>query len=171
MTTFPDVTRVEEIMITDIITVSDTDKMDEVARVFKASCINFAPVLNQSEVCVGVITSHDIARYEATRAEVENEFKHGYFFDRARYGDGTGADIPRLRFDDVGVHMTKSLEVANLDDPLARVARKMCDEHIHHVVILDREQRLIGMLSALDVLSHIFDTPIGRKTRPGETLQ
>ncbi|MEL7499489.1 MAG: CBS domain-containing protein [Planctomycetota bacterium] len=158
-------TRVSEVMVTNVITVKTADKMEEVARLFEQQDINAAPVVDSSGRCLGIITNHDIAEYESTRVDLENECRHGVSFDLARYGIGTIPRLPGRNFDDVGFHMTKHLVTAAADDGLSRVAESMCRQHIHHVIVLDEEKRVRGMLSALDILGQILGVPVCRQAK------
>lgn len=155
-------TRVEDVMITAIVTVADTDKMEEVAQLFKEQDIHAAPVLGQTGNCVGIITSHDLVEYESVRKGVQNELNHGTNFDMAHYGSGASLRLPGLYFDEVGFHMTKRLETANVDDPLSRVAKNMCKKHRHHVLVLDEDNKPIGMLSSLDLLGFVIGEAVCR---------
>lgn len=155
-------TRVEEVMITSILTVDEMDKMEEVATLFKEKDINAAPVLDKSSKCVGIVTSHDLAEYESIRKVMQNELVHGKTYNMAHYGAGAEFRLPGQYFDEVGFHMTKVLETANPQDPLSRVAKQMCAKHIHHVLVLDENKKLLGLLSSLDVLGFVIGEPVGR---------
>lgn len=66
-------------------------------------------------------------------------------------------------FDEVGFHMGKLHEQIKADDCLDIVARRMCRKHIHHVVVLDEQQRPVGLLSTLDLLGILIEEPVCRK--------
>jgi CBS domain-containing protein len=151
-------------MVTTLITVQETDKMEEIAQVFKEKDIHAAPVLNKLGKCVGIITSHDLVEYESVRRAMQKELNHGNGFDLAHYGSGVNFRWPGLCFGEVGFHMTKQIEPASVDDPLSRVARVMCSKHRHHVLILDEEGKPIGMLSSLDLLGFVIGEPVCRSS-------
>ena len=155
-------TRVEDVMITALISVLETDKMEEVVKVFDAQDIHAAPVLNKHGECVGIITSHDIVEYESVRRETQNELRHGKAFDLAHYGSNLEVRWPSPCFDEVGFHMSKQIDSANPSDSLSFVAKLMCAKHRHHVLILDNAAKPIGMLSSLDVLGFITGEPVRR---------
>jgi len=155
-------TRVEEVMITTILVVNETDKMEDVATLFKTKDINAAPVVDSKGSCIGIVTSHDLVEYESVRKAMQNELNHGMNYNMAHYGDGAEFRLPGQFFDEVGFHMTKALETASPQDPLSRVAKKMCSKHIHHVLVLDETKKLLGMLSSLDVLGFVIGEPVCR---------
>lgn len=160
-------TRVDEVMVTALSTVQETDKMDDVARLFDEQDIHAAPVLTKQGKCVGIITSHDIVEYESERQAMQNELRHGKPFDMAHYGSGLGVHWPWLRFGEVGYHMSKQIEPANPNDTLSRVAKVMCSKHRHHVLVLDDAGKPIGMLSSLDLLGFITGEPVCRTASCG----
>lgn len=161
-------TRVENAMVTGIVTVIETDKMEKVSGIFQHHDINAAPVVDQDGRCVGIISSHDIVEYEARRKEMSRMLA-----DKPRLGLGVCWDVgmyrlPGFLFDEVGFHMSKLHEQIKADDCLDQVARRMCRKHIHHVVVLDVHQKPIGLLSTLDLLGLLIDETVCRKAKCGE---
>jgi CBS domain-containing protein len=155
-------TRVEEAMNPSVQVVQETDRMEDVAKIFEREDINAAPVVDQQGSCVGIITSHDLVEYEATRDEMKSELNRGTPFDIAHYCGGVEIRIPGRHFDEAGFHMTKTVMTAEAESPLSQAARTMCRKHIHHVVILDAKAKPVGILSALDILGHIVGEPVSR---------
>ena len=156
-------------MVTDLISVKETDSMEHVAKVFKEDDINAAPVTNELGTCVGIITSHDLVEYESVRKAIQTEMNRGLVYDIAHYGSGMDIKLPGLHFDEASSHMTKTFQTASVDDSLALVARNMCARHIHHVLILDESERAIGLLSSLDILAFATGEPVYRSvTHPVE---
>lgn len=155
-------TYVKDVMVTNLVTVGPADKMEDLAKVLEKNDINSAPVVDESGVCIGIITNHDLAEYEASRVEIATELKHGYYFEQARYGDGPPVKFPGICFNEVRCHMTKTIESAKPDDPVSKVARTMLKKHIHHIVVLDDQRDLLGMVSSLDILGHILGEPVFR---------
>ena len=161
-------TRISEVMTSLVLTANATDQMENLARVFEEQDINAAPVVDESGKCVGIITSHDLVEFEAARQLMQNEISHGYYYNLAHYGDGASEAIPGLNFNEVGFHMTKTLETVGHDEPLSSAARKMCQKHIHHLIVLDQDQKPAGILSTLDILGHLLGEPITRDNKSNQ---
>lgn len=157
-------TRVEELMTTNVITIRETDKMQRVAKLFESSDINAAPVVNREGTCVGVFTSHDLVEFEAVRREYTKQLSCGSVYGVTNYLNDEKYRMPGLHFDEVSFHMTTQVQSACVDDPLSAVARRMCQNHIHHVVVLDDQRKPIGFLSALDLLAFVVGEPVQRST-------
>ena len=164
-------TPIADVMTSVVLTTKATDQMEEVARVFEEQDINAAPVVDESGKCVGIITSHDLVEFEAARKLMQNEISHGYYYNLAHYGDGTSDRVPGLHFNEVGFHMTKALETVGDQEPLSLAARKMCQKHIHHMIVLDDDQKPAGILSSLDILAHLLGEPIVRANKSGKSVE
>ena len=155
-------TPVKDVMTKSVITVRPKDKIDTVAKLFKGHNVNAAPVVNDADVCVGIITSHDLVEYESIRIEAENYAQRGHGFDMAHYGDARQRLAVQHPIDEVALQMSTNVETTELDSPLSQAARTMCQKHIHHLVVLDGDKRLVGILSSLDILGHILGEEIGQ---------
>lgn len=155
-------TRVKDVMVTTLITVQETDRMDEVAKLFEDQAIHAAPVLTKLDKCVGVITSHDIVEYQAKRKAMQKELGRDNALNIANYRYGIDMTLPGHHFEEVGFHMSKKIDPASPDDSLSRVAKEMCSKHRHHVLVLDEHEKPIGMLSSLDLLAFVTGEPVCR---------
>ena len=148
----------------NVITVSPTDKIEIVARLFDEQEINAAPVVDGFGKCIGVITSHDVVRFEADRNVVEQQCKGGFAFD-LKDRDGSTRGLVGRPFDEVAYHMSRDFESIGGLEPLSRAARLMCNKHLHHVITLDDAGRPLGILSSLDILGQILGVPVLRTKR------
>ncbi|MEM7452989.1 MAG: CBS domain-containing protein [Planctomycetota bacterium] len=158
-------TRVEDVMNTVSLTVDPGCRMDKVARLLDEHDVNAAPVVDQRGVFLGIITSHDVVEFESTRAEMQTELNHGYQYNLARYGSGSPLRIPGQHFNEAGFNMTRTVKTADPADPVSSAARKMCSSHVHHIVVLDSEEKPVGILSSLDILGLILGEPVCRSPR------
>lgn len=155
-------TRVEDVMSSTVFSVAPTDKIENVAKILEKHDVNAAPVVDSDNVCLGIITSHDMVEFEAMRREVESRARHGQAFDLAHYGDGDSASNLGRPIDEVAHHMSTNVETVGVDSPLSRAARTMCQKHIHHLIVVDDANHPVGVLSSLDILGHLLGEPITR---------
>jgi CBS domain-containing protein len=152
-------------MVTDIVTVAETDTMEEVSKLFEQQDVNAAPVVDQDHNCVGIITSHDIVEYEAQRQSMATAMGGASGIGLGNFWDKDKFRLSGFLFGEVGFHMSKLQEQVGMDDCLDTVARSMCKRHIHHIVVLDAFQKPIGLLSSLDLLGILIDQPVCRSLR------
>ena len=86
MTTSIDINTVsvKEAMSPATFTVTQTDKLDEVARIFEENGVHSAPVVDSVDRCVGIITSSDLVRFQSKLAEVNAQLDHGLSYEVVR---------------------------------------------------------------------------------------
>lgn len=158
-------TRVDEVMTEVVFTIGPREKMVAAATLFEKNDVNAAPVVDPNGVCIGILTSHDVVEYESVRIKVMDHLDQGLGFDLGHYGDGQSVLLSRLPIDEVGIQMTTKVSTVEPHTPLSQAARTMCAQHIHHLVILDEGKRPVGILSSLDILSHLTGEPLIRHGR------
>lgn len=117
-----------DVMIKDVISVSETTPLKEVARMFVEKKITGAPVLNAGGELVGVISETDIIRKT----------------------NNIGAWSPTM----AGQIMTKPAVTVAPDDSLQRVCEMMYDRRIHRVVVAEGT-KIKGILTSMDILRAI----------------
>ena len=154
-------TRVEEVMVTKIVAVCADYKMERIARIFEEHDINAAPVVDDSGKCLGIITSHDLVEYESRKTAINKTIGESKYSVKI-FNTEEMFRAPGNRYDEVGFHMSTSLETVSVDDPLTKVARRMCAQHIHHIIVIDELRRPIGFLSSLDLLGFLIGESVCR---------
>jgi CBS domain-containing protein len=149
---------VSDLMQRNPLVVGVTDQVSDVAKRFQHHGINSAPVVDAEGICVGLITSRDLVRFEAMRQALENRWHRGDKFDSARYDNGLPPG--QLQYDQVGSLMTKQFHAISAGVALVDAVTVMYNEHQHHLLILDGLGKPYGILSSMDILGYL----IGRRT-------
>src|SRR5262249_60242670 len=65
------------------------------------------------------------------------------------------ADAELLPVDQVAVHMTRDPVTVSPTTDIADLARRMLDAHIHRVIVVDAENRPVGIISSTDILAAV----------------
>lgn len=117
-----------DVMIKDVITVTDSTPLKDVARMFVEKKITGAPVVNAEGQLVGVISETDIIRKT----------------------NNIGAWSPST----TGQVMTKPAVTVSPDETLQRVCEMMYNRRIHRVVVAEGRQ-IRGILTTMDILRAI----------------
>ncbi len=118
---------VRDIMQTDVYWLPDDMPLDRAAQELALRGVTAAPVGAPDGKIVGILSSTDLTRY---------------------YG---GANEHR-RVEDI---MTKDVVIARPDDTLERAIHLMVLEHVHRVLVVDLAERLVGILSSMDILREL----------------
>ncbi len=117
-----------DVMIKDVITVSESTPLKEVTRMFSEKKITGAPVVNDKGELAGVISETDIIRKTTS----------------------IGAWSPST----AGQIMTKPAVIVAPDETLQRVCEMMYNRRIHRVVVAEGAQ-IRGILTTMDILRAI----------------
>ncbi len=145
-----------DIMRRDLIVVYDRDTLADAMALMTANHVTGLPVVNSQERCVGLISASDILNYEQEHAEIAaeaNEAVANYFnpetqkWESVRVGSFALEQFGHVRVDEV-----MSADVVSVDAtmPLQAVAKKMVSERIHRVLVLNDQQRLLGIITSMD---------------------
>lgn len=143
------------IMQTHVVTVSPQDPLSSVHRLFFEEDINGAPVVDDQEFVVGVITSKDLLRaaaeeHDSTRGDP------GYFRELLEFSGPDWENAPegyldRLRERSVEEYMTEHAVSVSPDASIPEVARAIRSHGVHRVLVVD-SGRLVGIISTFDLV-------------------
>lgn len=117
-----------DLMVKDVISVSEKTPLKEVTKLFAEKHITGAPVINEAGELVGVISESDIIRKTTSM----------------------GAWSPNL----AGQIMTKPAVTVAPDETLQRICELMHNRHIHRVVVADGKE-IRGIITTMDILQVI----------------
>lgn len=151
-------TPVREVMTSALFCVAPTDKIESVAQQLDIHDINAAPVVDGLNVCLGVITSHDVVEYEAKRSTMD----HGSDFQMGHTAEDGSFSIIGCPFDEAAYHMSTNVTDVSLDWPISRAAKTMCEKHVTHLIVLDEFKHPVGIISTLDILGFMIGVPVIR---------
>ena len=143
---------VRDIMNTDVIAVSTTMDLRELAKLFLEKGITGAPVVDEQGDLAGVISQTDLIYYSLTRDD--QLVLDSDFYQTARM---EGQHVPRgFQIEDcntgvVADMMTPVVHSVTERAGLESIAQLMTRKHIHRVIVR-RGRKVTGVISALDVL-------------------
>jgi CBS domain-containing protein len=146
-----------DLMTTAPITVSPEASLLQVHRLFVEEEINGAPIVDDDGAVLGVISSLDLLR------AVQEEYDEGaaasvptYFREHLPYSGPDWIRAPEDFQDRLGALTAIDAAVTEIvtvapDAPVGEVARTMCEQRIHRVLVVDDGQ-LVGILTSFDLL-------------------
>ncbi len=142
-------TRLRDIMTTDVLTVSPDLSIRETAEVFATHAIGGAPVIAHGEV-IGIITARDILDFASALSDEPRES-----------ADETSNALERHLVEEAMTHAP--LRSLGPDATAEQAAALMRDAHIHRVPVMEGEA-LLGMVTSLDIAQAIADGRVARRT-------
>lgn len=140
-----------ELMSSPPITIPVSAGVREVAKLLDENEISGAPVVDDQERPIGVVSRTDLLRLLI-------EGGSGRPPD-ATFLDLIAADSPSelsVDVEEMGTaeeFMTPEPVTVPLDEPIARIARRMAEERVHRVIVVDKDRRVMGVVTTLDLLA------------------
>lgn len=131
---------VQDIMSTELITVSPSDRLVHARRVMLDAKVGRLLVM-EDEYLAGVITSKDISRAMISFRKVVPD-KH------------KSARIRNLLVDDI---MSQSINTVALTASVAEVAQMMLDQRISGFPVVDENSKTVGLITKTDLLDLIVE--------------
>jgi CBS domain-containing protein len=132
------------------------------ARLLAQAGVSGAPVVDDEGRCIGVLSNTDFVRYADTammRRQQPCVSHTSHSWDVVKPLEPNG--------EQVADYMTKDPVTALPHTTIRELARMMIDAHIHRVIVVDRDQKPIGIVSSTDILTvvaHADDDHCERST-------
>lgn len=151
----------KDIMTRDVLTVHEDFSISELASFLNDNEITGAPVVDDDEKVVGVVSVVDIARAESEYAEDTTVWdavvSHSYHLDWEQ-GLDDGIRIFHLKDSGVRVRDIMNPVVHSVEESTAipEVVRKLLQYHLHRILVIEKG-RLVGIISSSDLLQLLLD--------------
>ncbi len=148
---------VADVMRREVLTVPTTMPVAELARFLAHHRISGAPVLDDENKLVGVISVTDVNAYAAhswARIPPPEERSSPTFYE------STALTLAVERLDasvEVGKIMSPYVYFATEDSDLMELVDLMIEQHIHRLMVLDDEEQLVGIVTSLDLMKAMRD--------------
>jgi CBS domain-containing protein len=154
--------KISEFMRTDLVSLTYDMPISEAVQVLLDNQISGAPVVNEEEAVMGVLSVTDVARY-ATLPEHQRrqEQPPDYFLHHLEQA-ASPEELLGFRIEDLSGSVTVEeimspvIFNAKPDTPVSAVAHMRIDGHIHRVLVTDKD-RVVGLVSSLDLLRIIAE--------------
>lgn len=122
---------VSDVMNRHVVWLKDSQTIEQAAELFSHHGISSAPVVNETDRCVGILSVTDFLKArDASRAKA-------------------GCRVSEC--------MTTGVQSVAPTVSLMRAAVIMSTEHIHHLPVIDAGERIVGVVSTMDVVSALIN--------------
>lgn len=146
--------RVQDVMSKELVAVNPGDTLHEALELIVENRISALPVINGRGGCVGMLSTSDLI--DLTH-ELDDELQN---VGRRREGRSSWV-IDKLSgmlgSERVADHMTEQVAAIQPQSPLAEAAAEMVRNHVHRLPVIDRSERLVGIISTMDILIAVAD--------------
>ena len=140
-----------DLMSTSVTTIPQMMSLQGAAHRLSQFGVSGAPVVDAQGHCVGVISAHDFVAY----AEKGNHAAKRPGHEACAHTAWQVIDIEELPVDEVRRFMTADPVTVTPATLVADLAQMMVDAHIHRVVVVDAENRPVGIVSSTDILAAV----------------
>jgi CBS domain-containing membrane protein len=142
--------RCQDIMKKEVITVEFGTELEEAWALLRKHNIKALPVVNKSQLVIGIITQVDFMKN--ANLEVYDNFE-GKLKQFIRRTAGHHSDKPEV----VGQIMTSPVVTANMHMHIIALIPLMTQHRIlHHIPVLDDAQKLVGIVTQSDLVSALY---------------
>ena len=157
------VLRAKDVMIRDVICVRSDMDLRDLAKLFFERGITGAPVVDAQADLVGVISQRDVLYYNLTRDDelvLDSDFYHRVRVEGHHLP--SGFQIEDTNTGTVSEVMTPVVHAVSESASVESIAQMMTRKHIHRVIVR-RSGKVVGIISALDVLK-VYGRPTSSKS-------
>jgi CBS domain-containing protein len=140
--------RVSDVMTRNVITLRADSSLAEAAKVLGDNDITGAPVVDGAGRCVGVLSMTDLALRDNRLLETARLFRVA----SAAVPIG-GVEMKVAANESVADCMSPLVQTIEASASIINAARILCRERIHRLVIVDDDQRPVGVVSSLDIIA------------------
>jgi CBS domain-containing protein len=160
--------RARDVMTTEVTTVSQDVRVEELIQLLRVSHFSGIPVVDQDGKAVGLVSETDILRALAYTVgppgsgEFAMTFQEGkrrvssVILDAVGHAELHGAEALRqLIARPVRELMTPYVHACGPDDPVVEVCEMMIWKEIRRVIVLDADKRPVGMISSIDLIRRL----------------
>jgi CBS domain-containing protein len=154
MSTVNSLSRARDVMTRDMIVIGPDTSLLDIHRLFIEEEIHGAPVVDEEDQVLGVVSTIDLLRAARDRADVDGTstyYRDGVGspgVDWAELDEEAGERVKNLTASDV---MTRELVRVSPEATLAEVARTMLAQHVHRVLVV-AQGNLVGVITTFDLL-------------------
>ena len=138
----------EDIMTNDVVIVHPKDTLHQVSRILAENNTSGAPVVDDIERIVGIVSEHDIVSYLSTFEDKELDMIDTSELPHLAHIYIQASAMP------VEEVMTTEIVTAIPDTKIEILARLMTENNINRVPIVVKG-KLVGMVSTIDILRNI----------------
>ncbi|MGE3806290.1 MAG: HPP family protein [Gemmataceae bacterium] len=140
-----------QLMSTEPVTVTEKMSLRSAAHLLSQSHVSGVPVVNGTGRVVGVLSSSDFMSFVGGRPRPEP-----CGVSTAVCSDWQMFDVDEVPSEEeVGRHMTRDPVTVAPTTPITELARLMLDAHIHRVIVVDEDQKPLGVVSSTDILAAV----------------
>ncbi|MBX3427662.1 MAG: CBS domain-containing protein [Pirellulales bacterium] len=147
-----------DILQRDLVTIGPRDSLRDALDLMTENHVSGLPVVDERDVCVGLISATDILNHEeehAGDATADGADMVEFFnAETGKWESLRASSFSLEKFGDTLVQelMTRELICVPLEATIPEIARTLADADVHRALVLTRSGGLRGIISAMDLV-------------------
>jgi len=141
-----------DLMSRDVVSIPQDMSLRAAAHLLSQAHITGAPVVNAEGQCVGVLSATDFLHWVE---EPDQAYLSARAVTAETCCEWQYIDLEAVPADDVRTHMTSDPVTVAPETSIYAMAELMVEAHIHRVIVTDKGNRPIGMVSSTDILAAV----------------
>ena len=143
-----------DIMTKEVITVQEDMTIETLGRIFIEKRISGAPVIDNKEKLVGIVTENDLVR-KNSRLHIPTVVRIFDAFVPLGGTDRVEEEIRRMSASTVSEICTRTVVTVAPDATLQDVSSLMFEKGVHLIPVLDAG-RIVGIIGKIDIIRGMF---------------
>jgi CBS domain-containing membrane protein len=139
-----------DIMSRDAVTLEFSSELGEAWQLLRHHELHALPVLNRARRVIGIVSQSDFLRHSDLDEYVS-------FAERLRRFLMNSPDTHSEKPEVVGQIMTPNVVTAKEHTPIVELVPLMSNAGLHHIPIVNFENRFVGMVSQSDLLASLYE--------------
>ncbi|MUI13150.1 CBS domain-containing protein [Massilia dura] len=148
-----------DIMSRDVVTAEFATPLTEAWQAMRGRHIAALPVLNPARRVIGIVTQGDFLKHGGLDDYRGMREKLKEFLKPSGLSHSEKAEV-------VGQIMTPRPRVARTDTPIVDLVPLMADAGLHHIPVVDGEQRFAGIVTQSDVVAALYEHRLVEASQP-----
>lgn len=146
--------KVSDIMTRDVVTLSAGGTVHEVLSLMGENRVSAIPIIALDGRCVGIISTTDLV--DMTR-DVDDDLYQLDLVDSASRRFLIDRLAHSLGNESIDSYMSEALVTVSPESTLATATKRILKAGVHHLPVLDEHERLVGIISSIDILAEFAD--------------
>ena len=143
-------TRIKDIVVRDVVYANPQDSLSEAVELLIENRVSALPVIDAHRRCVGFLSVTDflgLARDDEdlfSEVAIDSSGESSTFLRQMQRPDVGNRTVQEL--------MSSSAFTVEMEASLKDAAAEMARNHVHRLAVVDKDQKLIGIISTMDLI-------------------
>ncbi len=146
--------RVKDLMTRDTVTLNAEDTIHEALLLMGENRVSALPVLDRRNRCVGILSTTDLV--DMTR-DVDDDIQQLDLVDPVSRKFLVDKLADSLGSEKVQTYMSEAVSTVGPETLVGKATREMLRNRVHHLPVVDHDERLVGFISTMDLLGAFAD--------------